>query len=476
MSESSTPTISFSDNTEGELDLSDLLNNLSLTAVSNNSDTNASSESTESQFKENNFSNSNNNLINNSPVRENYPSTSKLNNNNCSIATIDNSNSIDINNSIIMTSAQKFDLKNLNIISPFDGNPCELYNFLKVSQTFLTIYFNEEDPGCVQNLLLFEGIKSRLEGRAREVISIYGANTWDEIKSVLTQNFGDQRDENSLNRDLVNLRQTNETPQQFYEKIMSILNIICNYIEIHNVDNNIKISKKNFFTQQALVTFLAGLKEPLGSTIRAMRPKCLATAMQFIVEENNIRYLQKTHISNNQSVNQSAIKKHIFQHKPQQNYFQTNNTPRFAQPNFQSQFNNFQSPKFPTGPINVHARTNHPQQKFFTNQQTFKKSQNVWKPGQNNQQQTKSTPMSVSTRNTFRKPQNQFRDFRDQPGPSSRPNFASEELFNVEYESTQDPQNDGHEYEEYVEYDETQEYQEDDEGNFLIVPDTNPET
>lgn len=470
MSESSTPTKSFSDSAKGEIDLSELYNSL-LSIESNlgkNSVTNASSESTEnlSEVEDN----SNNSTLSNSPC------TSKIYNNYL-IKPFNILNNTSTNSTSNMSLTPTFDIKNLNIISPFDGNPCELYNYLKISQTFLTIYYDETNPGSMQNLLLFEGIKSRLTGRAREVISIYGATTWDDVKSILTQNFGDQRDENSLNRDLVNLRQTNESSQQFYEKVMSLLNIICNYIEIHNNDDSIKTSKKNFFTQQALVTFLAGLKEPLGSTIRAMRPENLATAMQYIVEENNIRYLQRSHISGN-SNNQLIFKKPPIQQRPQpQNYFQSNNNaPRFAQPNFQPQYNNFQPPKFPTGPVNVQPRTNYPQQRFPTNQQTFGKPQNVWKPGQNIQQQANGTPMSISTRNTYRGPQNQYTDFRAQPGPSSRPNVVSEKLFNIEHENTQEIY-DGQDYQEYVGYNENQEYQEDEEdGNFQVAPDPNLET
>lgn len=488
MSESSTPLKSFSDSAKGELDLSELYESLLLieSSLGEKSVTKASSESTESLSEiENNSSSLSNNCILNSNSYS--PSTSKLSYNHL-IKTSKLSNNINTQKILKMSSTPSFDIKNLNIISPFDGNPCELYNYLKISQTFLTIYYDETDPGCMQNLLLFEGIKSRLIGRAREVISIYGASTWDEVKAVLTQNFGDQRDENSLNRDLVNLKQTNESPQQFYEKVMSLLNIICNYIEIHNTDDSIKISKKNFFTQQALVTFLAGLREPLGSTIRAMRPKDLATAMQFIVEENNIRYLQKSHIFNNPN-NPPIFKKPVIQQRPQQqnNFLPNNNTPRFMQPNFQPQYNNhfqpqynnnFQPPKFPTGPINIQPRTNYPPQRFPTNQQTFKNPQNVWKPGQNTQRQQPSTPMSTSTRNTFRRPQNQYTgDFRAQPGPSSKPNF-SEQLFNIEHENTQEISNNEQEYQEYtLEHDENQEYQEvEDYGNFQTAPDPNYET
>ncbi|KAJ8961596.1 hypothetical protein NQ317_003912 [Molorchus minor] len=131
-------------------------------------------------------------------------------------------------------------------------------------------------------------------------------------------------------------------------------------------------SMKPILMQQALVTFLAGLKEPLGSTIRAMRPDSLATAIQYIVEENNISPVG----------------------------------------------NNFQ------------LRTNNQPPRFLTNQQVFGSPKNVWKPGQYKQTQPKPTPMSISTRFTANRPQ------QSQPGPSTSRNLISEELFNIEHENT----------------------------------------
>lgn len=438
MSESSSSSSSFSDsNARAELDLSSLLD--SIINIENNISNNISHS---------NFSNENNSVLSHTNVF---------------------SINIDSNNSTILKnmSPPVFDVKNLNIIPSFDGNPCELFNFLKVSQTFLTLYWNNANENCVQNILLFEGIKSRIVGRAREVISVYGADTWMKIKQVLTQNFGDQRDENSLNRDLVNLKQNNESPQQFYEKIMSLLNIICNYIEIHNEDETIKTSKKDFFTQQALITFLAGLKEPLGSTIRAMRPTNLAIAMQYILEENNIRYLQR----NNNPITQTP--KNIsnqFKSSTQNHSFNHPNSFRNNQPDFRNKPNN--SSNFPTGPVNIQPRTNLPPQKFYTNSQVFGKNSNVWKPGQN-QQNRITTPMSTSTKNTMRRPFETTRNFQPQPGPSNRPNYIVEELFNVDYENYEENQDGTPEFDEYEEPQDLESYEE---TNFPPVSQPIPET
>ncbi|KAG5875539.1 hypothetical protein JTB14_017746 [Gonioctena quinquepunctata] len=157
---------------------------------------------------------------------------------------ISNNQSIEV---IEIMAPPTFDVKNLCILPNFDGNPNELYDFIKVASTLPNHYWDPANAGCIQNILSLQGIISKLIGRAKEVVSIYGCDNWDSIKNTLTQNFGDHRDENSLTRDLVNLRQfPNESPIQFYEKCMGLLNTLCNYIDLHHDDAALKKAGRNF--------------------------------------------------------------------------------------------------------------------------------------------------------------------------------------------------------------------------------------
>lgn len=340
-----------------------------------------------------------------------------------------------------------FDTKNLSIVPEYDGNPNELYNFIQVTTLLLNHYWNAADAGCFQNHILTQGIISKLKGRAKEVVSIYGCSDWPSIKDVLIQNFADQRNENSLTRDLVNLRQGfNEAPHQFYEKVMGLLNTISNYVELHNNDDAIKKSKKSFFQQQALTTFLAGLKEPLGSTIRAMRPKDLVHAMQYIQEENNIRYLQKgpsipllplnktIHQPQRQSAPHSAPtfnpnqwqpfgprqpfqQQHPLPWQPPQAFRPPTQQPQAFRPPTQQSFG-------PTQPFRPRPVIQPPR---FQPNQTFNRS-NVWNNGPGPSQLPKPTPMSITSTGVS---QNKIPpNFR--PPQQSTPKFTFEELFNIE--------------------------------------------
>ncbi|KAJ8913256.1 hypothetical protein NQ315_012874 [Exocentrus adspersus] len=215
--------------------------------------------------------------------------------------------------------------------------------------------------------------------------------------------------------------------------------IISGAVVIPNFDGN---SNKLHRFKQPLKTFLAALKEPFGSTIRAMRPTTLAQALQFITEEDNIRYLQKP-------MQPNVIKKLNNQHN--QNYF----LPNYSQNSNHSRPMTFQQPKpvitfqqpvnfsqFPRAPINIQRNPRPPVQEFPNNAQVFGKPPNVWNPQNNpSTQQPKPTPMSVVTRNTttqFRRPNPNFTNNQSNnnyfQNNNQKPSFVSEELFNIEFD------------------------------------------
>lgn len=281
----------------------------------------------------------------------------------------------------------------------------------------------------LRNLLILNGILNKLQGKAEEVVAIHGAtNNWNDIKNALLLHFGDQRDENCLNQDLVNLRQNyGESPHEFYEKIITLLNTICNYIDL-KCEIELRASKRIFFTKQALKTFLAGLRDPLGPIIRAMRPNSLSQALQFIIEEDNIKHCQKSHQTNNprkfmnSNNNQSNnSQRNNFQFsKFNQNYSNSHMTPIQRQ-------NFVPNQQFPSNPVTIQRNTNFREPKYFSNSQVFGKPQ-----------QPKPTPMSISTSHTRQRTQPMSTNTRYLPNRQyqfyhNKPNVISEELFNTEY-------------------------------------------
>lgn len=175
----------------------------------------------------------------------------------------------------------------------FNGNPRLLYEFINNVEEIL-IHIKSVDSTPYGKILL-RAIRNKIEGEANEILNMYGTPlNWDIIKDNLILHYSDKRSETSLIKDLHNVRQLNKTIQQFYSEIIEIQSALCNNILIHEKDKNVISSKKELFADMCLNTFLSGLREPLGSSIRAMQPKSIASALSFCLKEQNIYYRQST--------------------------------------------------------------------------------------------------------------------------------------------------------------------------------------
>lgn len=221
---------------------------------------------------------------------------------------------------------------------------------------------------------------------------------------------------------------------------MSNLSSLHNYIDIHENNLDTRIIKKEFYNKHALRIFLAGMREPLGSTIRAMKPKDLAEARQFIVSEDNIRHLQRPNLEANKprinrptNTNINPRFNQIYNPALNQMYNSAFNQNYPAYQNYRPLTN--PSPNyFPRNPINVQPLP--VKQNYPTNKQVFGKPNNptnVWKPKPSNNAsiRPKPTPMSGISHGTYPKPNTvvQRPNYFQLSGQS---NFISEELHNVE--------------------------------------------
>lgn len=347
----------------------------------------------------------------------------------------------------------------LNCVPQFDGNPSELNRYLATCKSLIDNFYDINNRNSFQNIYLLNCLIGKLSGNARLVVNVQNVSTWEDLKETLNRNFADRRDETCLNRDLVMLRQnSNESPQHFYDRVLEILNLLCSYVDAHETAA-IAAVKRDMYMKLALTTFLSGLREPLGNTIRCMRPKDLAEAIQFVTQENNLKYFQN-HGSLNPNKSQILRPKQPvanFQSMPPQSN-------QWAMPRFNRNFNShtshnqFNTP-FPSQPIPIRPNPNFRPQRLPTNSEVFgKPKQNVFRPNQP-KPLPNPTPMSVCTQNTFK---------QNIPGPSGqqnqyyqqRPKFHVEELYNAELDES---------YEEYP-YDPYYE------SNYYFNPDTTAQT
>lgn len=269
----------------------------------------------------------------------------------------------------------------LTVIPDYDGNANQLHRFITTCETVLTQYFDVAQPNNFNNQVLLHSILNKMKGKAEEVVTINGVSSWNEIKQVLIKNFADQRDENCLNRDLINMRQENETAQEFYNRCMHMLSTIINYVNLHEQDENKKICKRDFFSTQTLKAFLSGLKDPLGVTIRTMRPEDMPTALQYIKEEENIHYLQKRQGPQNNFQRPLDLNKFAPHNLPPRPVaFPNLNRPMYSQRQNPSPFQNNYRPNYPNSNLYRNNQWNRPQYPYNPSRQ-FSGPQSNNRPG-----------------------------------------------------------------------------------------------
>lgn len=178
-------------------------------------------------------------------------------------------------------------------IPEFDGNPRLLYDFIENVEEILLSASSINRLSYAKVIL--RAIRNKIVRDANEVLNMYGTPlVWENIKNNLILHYSDKRNETSLIRDLHALKQGSNTVEKFYSKIIEIFSCITNHIKVHEKEAAVLNSKHNLYEEMCLNTFLSGLREPLGSTIRAMKPSSLVEALNFCLKEQNIHYLQNS--------------------------------------------------------------------------------------------------------------------------------------------------------------------------------------
>lgn len=185
--------------------------------------------------------------------------------------------------------------KALRLVPEFDGNPNVLTRFVRLCEQ-LVISFQEADE--IDQLCLINGILNKITGPAARTINSNGVpENWIGIRNTLINNFTDQRDETTLYNDLVIQTQGSSSPQEFYDKCQTLFSTIMTYVTLHETVATTVQAKRDLYKKLTMQSFVSGLKEPLGSRIRCMRPETIEKALEYVQEELNTMYLQHRNVN-----------------------------------------------------------------------------------------------------------------------------------------------------------------------------------
>ena len=340
--------------------------------------------------------------------------------------------------------AQRLEQRYLDTIPEFRGNNVELPYFIKTAEALITKFYNYNDVNDYDNFVLIANVRAKVKGEALTAISNFSINSWTDLKNALLNTYSDKRDCFTLAIEIASLQQTNENAFEYLNKIQTLLNAHTAYVE-----TQIEEAKRATFIEYgqklAIRSLLKGLKDPLRSLVQTRNPQTLAGVSKILM--NDFQY-EAGRTMNVHNSTQSRV-------LPKQNFIQPKSTNIIR-------------------PINILQFTNPRPQ---TSQQRFPDP-----PAQIRQNQPQPTPMSVSTRQTWQRPQYQRTQNSQRPQNTqqhrfqaqSRPTFVSRELFNMnelQEECEQVDQNVQFESEEFVDmYDEEiNDDQSDEQNHFLAL-------
>lgn len=183
--------------------------------------------------------------------------------------------------------------KALRLVPEFDGNVNVLTRFIRICDQLVAKYATTGPGSELPNLCLMNGILNKINGTASSIINSSGIpDNWVGIRTALINNFSDQRDETALYNDLSIATQGNRTPQEFYDQCQTLFSTIMTYVTLHESLGSTIEAKRTLYKKITMQSFVRGLKEPLGSRIRCMRPNSIEKALEFVQEELNVMYLQ----------------------------------------------------------------------------------------------------------------------------------------------------------------------------------------
>lgn len=176
-----------------------------------------------------------------------------------------------------------------SIIPKFDGDERLLNLYIKKCEYVIKCYQKVGNPA--QDLYVFHVVSSKLVGKAAHLISERpDIESWAELKSVLTQHFGDPRSEECIAIQLETLKiNHNESYLDFCNRIQQVKSTLIAKVNLI-ADDHVRRSKITIYDNMALNVFLYNLPEDLIRIVRLKGSNTLEGALSIVLEEVNFQF------------------------------------------------------------------------------------------------------------------------------------------------------------------------------------------
>lgn len=176
-----------------------------------------------------------------------------------------------------------------DIIPRYDGNANTLNLF--ISKCEYVLQFSRIEGNPHQDLYLFHAVSSKLTDKAASLLSDNPSVTsWDRLKELLTQHFGDPRSEECIAIELETLKiKQGESYLDFCQRIQSVRSAL--FAKVNRLcDEGVKSAKMIIYNNTALNIFLYNLPEDLIRIVRLKGCCSLEDALSIVTEEVNFQF------------------------------------------------------------------------------------------------------------------------------------------------------------------------------------------
>lgn len=199
----------------------------------------------------------------------------------------------------------------------FTGDPNEVTNWINDVEGIIQFYKPKPNSSIDDRNkfhVICKIIRRKIKGEANDALVSSNVNiNWTAIKRVLLTYYGEKRDINTLDYQLMTCYQKGKSLEDYFEEINKILSLIANQIRSSGKYQHPEAIKAliETYNEKALDAFMRGLDgELLGQFVKNYRPESLAQAYAYCISFQNIEF--RKNISKSQKldkVNTGAIPK-----------------------------------------------------------------------------------------------------------------------------------------------------------------------
>lgn len=174
----------------------------------------------------------------------------------------------------------------LSLIPQFSGDSRLLNLYIRKCEYAILKYQGDQN----RNEYLMQCFTSKLTGNAAALISERNdITTWNELKNLLDQHFGDPRSEECVAIELESLKlKNNESFSDFCHRIQSVRSILLAKVN-RLANSSLREAKHIIYNNTCLNVFLYNLPENMIRMVRIKNPTTLEEAHKYVLEEINFQ-------------------------------------------------------------------------------------------------------------------------------------------------------------------------------------------